>query len=104
MRRLNPRRWLQVASPLLALALSVVLSSCVSTTPQLVERPRLLALPPPAECTRVAIEAFAPQLSGLPAGYAVMSDADQARTLLSLKASDTTQYQLLRAQALRCAR
>jgi hypothetical protein len=52
----------------------------------------------------VAIEAFAPELSGLPAGYAAMSEADQARTLLSLKASDTTQYQLLRAQAIRCAR
>jgi hypothetical protein len=33
-----------------------------------------------------------------------MNEADQAKTLLALKAGDTTQYQLLRAQAIRCAR
>jgi hypothetical protein len=98
------RRLLLALRPWCVLALLPALSSCASTTPRLLEAPQLPPAPAPAECTRAAFEAFAPELAGLPVGYGAMNEADQAKTLLALKAGDTTQYQLLRAQAIRCAR
>ncbi|KLD65435.1 hypothetical protein [Dyella japonica] len=61
------------------------------------------APPPPAECTGAGITLFAPELSTLPDDWAAMDSDSQVRELLILKQDDTQQYQLLRAQALRCA-
>lgn len=72
--------------------------------PPVVTIPQLPPAPPPAECTRAALVAFAPELAGLPHDYVQMSPNDRARALLRTKASDSVQYRTLRAQALRCAR
>jgi hypothetical protein len=66
--------------------------------------PQLPEPPAPAECTRAAFEAFAPELSGLPAGFQRLSPDERARTLLYLKNEDAQRYLTLREQALRCAR
>lgn len=50
------------------------------------------------------MELFAPALSKLPDAYQAMNAPDRAKVQLKLKAADTEQYQLLRAQAIRCAR
>lgn len=103
--RSSIRRHLLLAGSLLcALMSSALLSSCASTTPRLVEPPQLKPAPPPAECTKPAFEAFDSELAGLPDGFAGQDDKQKAKTLLSLKAGDTGNYQRLRAQAIRCAR
>ena len=88
------------------LILLAALSSSSCTTPRvkLVDQPRLPDPPAPAECTRAALEAFAPELSGLPARWRDLTPDDRARALLANKADDTQQYQDLRDQAIRCAR
>lgn len=69
----------------------------------MVEAPRLPDPPVPAECTRGAFEAFAPELTGLPANWQAIDATGRARALLANKADDGQQYQDLRAQAIRCA-
>ena len=60
-------------------------------------------MPVPAECTRAAFAAFAPELTGLPADYQQLSPEGRAKQLLTNKRLDGQQYRQLRAQALRCA-
>ena len=89
---------------LIVLILLVLLSSCASTTLRPADTPRLPDLLPPTECTAAALVRFAPELSPLPPGYAALNPDQREIALLELKADDTGQYQLLRAQSLRCAR
>jgi len=49
------------------------------------------------------MQAFAPELAGLPPGYQTLGPEDRARVLLTLKADDAETYKNLRAQAIRCA-
>ena len=89
-----------------ALILWAALSSSSCTTPRvkLVDQPRLPDPPPPAECTRAAFQAYAPELAGLPQGWRTLDADGRARALLANKADDTQQYQDLRDQAIRCGR
>ena len=81
--------------------LSVLLSSCSSTTPlpQQVPRPEL---PTPAECAPGSLAAMPWSLSVLPESFASATPDEQARILLDVKASDAADYVTLRATAVRC--
>jgi len=59
---------------------------------------------PPAECLTAGYASFAPDLEGLPSNYGTLNPKQRAQTLLYIKNDDSTQYKLLLAQALRCAR
>lgn len=65
--------------------------------------PRLNPPPAPAECLKSAFESFAPGLTGLPTNFRQLDPDGRARALLTNKADDGQNYQLLRAQAIRCA-
>lgn len=86
------------------LILQVLLSSCASTKPRPAAAPRLPDPPVPSECTRAGFTLFAADLAPLPGDYLSMTRDQRAKAMLVLKSDDTTQYKLLRSQALRCAR
>lgn len=101
----NSLRQLRQDSLLHVLILQGLLSLSACTTPQPKgAAPRIPPPPAPAECRKQAFEAFAPGLEGLPADWQQMSKDARAKKALTIKADDTENYQLLRAQAIRCAK
>lgn len=69
---------------------------------RVVAPPILHPLPPPSECTKAGLNAFATELEGLPAGFTSMDADTRARILLTIKDDDAVNYTSLRAQAIRC--
>lgn len=82
----------------------LLLSLCACTTPPpRPVTPRIPDPPAPAECRKDAFQAFSDELTGLPPAWLSLSREDRMKLLLLNKAIDTTNYRLLRAQAIRCA-
>lgn len=60
-------------------------------------------IPAAAECTKANFASFDPALEGLPVGYMVYTEDQQAKALLKIKARDAVKYITLRTTAIRCA-
>ena len=81
----------------------MTLCGCTTLQP-VVQIPQLPPAPAPAECTKAAFAAFAPELTGLSTDYTTLDPKARARVLATNKRLDGQQHRLLRSQALRCAR
>lgn len=97
MQRSSPRlSWMAVAVMLPLILLSTACSPRPVVKP---ETPK----PVPVECRREAIEQSHPANFRDPPPFDGLTDEEQDRAMLDLRAQDFAQYRALRALAVRCA-